>query len=176
MRTAAVNGVAREATTPRPPRLAHLGKQQRGPWLAVRRAHMAINGHTAVHDPSVHARPNEPNHAGVINASLEPVDHDVVVDSAKELGETQIHRHALARRQDSQCGTDRIVDTPSSAKTVAESAEGGINLRSSHLRWCCRWFGARPSPAIHLLERPLKREVGCLRCRAIVRSKSFSVG
>lgn len=97
---------------------------------------MAIDHHPAIHDPSVQVRTDQPGHPCVIDAFLESVDQDVVIDPIKELGQVHVHHHALARLDVRPCGLDRIVRAPARSKPVAVFAEGGVDQRLQHLQQC----------------------------------------
>ncbi|MBK7007048.1 MAG: hypothetical protein IPH37_19720 [Burkholderiales bacterium] len=45
---------------------------------------MAIDHHPTIHDPGVEVRTHQPDHSSVVDASLEPVHQDVVVDPVAE--------------------------------------------------------------------------------------------
>ena len=110
--------------------------QQRAQGPALRRAHVALIHHPAIHDPDIQIRPNQPDHSGIIDAPLEPVDQDVVVDPVEELRQVHIHHHALAGLDVAPRGLDRVVRPSARAKPVAVFAEGGINLGLQHLQQC----------------------------------------
>jgi hypothetical protein len=100
----------------------------------LRRAQVAIYHLPAIHDPGIQIPPNQPDHPCVIDASLEPIDQDVVVDLVKELGQVHVHHHALARLDVRPCGLDRIMRTPARSKPVAVFAERGVDQRLQHLQ------------------------------------------
>jgi hypothetical protein len=69
----------------------------------------------------------------LIDAPLEPVNQDVVVDPVEELRQVHVHHHALARLNVRPRGLDRIVRTPPGTEPVAVVAEGGVDQRLQHL-------------------------------------------
>ena len=120
----------------------HIG-QQWGQRSALGGAQVAINHHPAIHDPGVQVRPNPPDHCGLINASFEPVDQDVVVDPVKEPGQVHVHHHALARLHVRPRGLDRIARSPPGPNPCLPRQE---RTPSSHNR---RIYAASPwSPAL----------------------------
>jgi hypothetical protein len=60
---------------------------------------LAIHHHPSIHDPSVEVRPNQPDHSGIIDASSESVDQNVVVYPVEKLGVVQF-RPILGNRDE----------------------------------------------------------------------------
>ena len=66
-------------------------------WPALRRAFAALLHDTSIHDAAVEVRPNQPDHSAIIDASLQSLYQDVVVDPVKEFLQINVH-HNLAPR------------------------------------------------------------------------------
>ena len=89
-----------------------------------------------IHDAAVQIRPDQPDHAGVIDVFPETVDQDVMIDPVKELRQVNVDYDSPARLDVRLRGQHRIMRTPARPEAVAVLAESGVKQWLQHLEQC----------------------------------------
>ena len=100
----------------------------------MRRAHHPFLDHAIRHDSAVQIRPDQPDHAGVCDPFLKPVDEDVVVDPIEEFLQIDIHDDPPTRLHVGLRREDGLLRASARTEAVAVFAEGWIKDRLQHLQ------------------------------------------
>jgi hypothetical protein len=132
----------------------HVG-QQRRQRPALRRALISLLHHAIAHDPAVQVRPDQPDHSGVADALVQPVNQNVVVDPVEELLQVHVHHNPPTGLHVRLRGKHRILRTPTRPEAVAVLAEAGVQNRLQYLqqRLLDQPVRHRRTPAAPLLAR-----------------------
>ena len=102
-------------------------------WPALRRAFAALLHDTSIHDAAVEVRPNQPDHSAIIDASLQSLYQDVVVDPVKEFLQINVHHNLAPRLYIRFGGFHRVLRASARSKAVAVFAQCRVNQGLQHL-------------------------------------------
>jgi hypothetical protein len=95
-----------------------------------------LQHHAVAHDAAVQIRAYQTDDSGVVEALLQAVHEDVVIDAIKEFLQIDINHNLSARLDVALCRENRVVGAPARPKAVAVCAEGWVKYRLQHLQQC----------------------------------------
>jgi hypothetical protein len=114
--------------------IQHHIRQERAQRSTLRCALIPLQHYAITHDAAVQVRPYQPDDPGVVDAFLQAVDEDVVVDAIKEFLQIDIDYDLPASLDVALCRQYRVVGPPSGAEAVAVFAECRVKHRLQHLQ------------------------------------------
>jgi hypothetical protein len=92
----------------------------------LRRAFVAFDHHSLVHDSRIQIGTNQPDDIGALHLFPKTVDQDVVIDSVEELRQVNVHHDAKAVLYMLLCCEHRITCTPAGPEPVAVLTKGHL--------------------------------------------------